>query len=223
MLAESFGFHHVSLGELRRSHLASIRSGVPHLDERIRQCVREEREIPESLLAEYETVPAILQYYNRRASGNRGTWTLEIASKMLNETLADIRAQAKPEGKPQVIIVDGHPLNSGKLSARLVEMFATSFSGLTIVLESPREIAKKRYVERARQVGGDLEERFDARMELTDRILPGFIETMARHGEIIRSKNDETMSPDTAYAHLLGALNKSKAWLSLLEKTGNST
>ncbi|KAI1282174.1 hypothetical protein F5Y07DRAFT_386209 [Xylaria sp. FL0933] len=221
MLAESFGFSHVSIGELRRAHLESIRSGLPLSDERIRQCVREERAIPESLLAEFETVPAVLHYYNHRAAGRLNSWTVKLASKMLNEFFADVRSQAKSEGKPhQVVIVDGHPLTSGKHSAELVEMYATSYSGLTIVLESPREVSKKRYMERARQVG-NLEERFEARMELTDRVLPGFLELMTKQGEVVHSRNEETMSPDMAFTHLLGVLNKSSAWLSLLEKTGN--
>ncbi|KAI3333425.1 P-loop containing nucleoside triphosphate hydrolase protein [Ustulina deusta] len=220
-LAGQFDFHHISMGDLRRTHLESIRLGVPSLDAATRECVRAGTVIPDSLLTQYNTVPAVLQYYNYRAHGHR-SWTIEIAATMLSESLAAVQALARSEGESlKVVIVDGLPLTRGKISAELVNRYLAAYAGLTIVLESPREVARERYLERARLAGDD-EERFEARMELTDNVLEDFIELMAGHGEVVRSRNDETMTVDDAFKHLLSALNESNVWLTLLEKTGNS-
>ncbi|KAI1426087.1 P-loop containing nucleoside triphosphate hydrolase protein [Xylaria sp. FL1777] len=220
-LADRFNFYHVSMGDLRREHLETIRMGVPFLDKAIQDCVRNGEPVPDSLLTQYNTVPAVIQYHNHKAKGHQ-SWTTEIASKMLSESLATARARARSEGKSlQVVIVDGLPLTGGKISAELVDKYIAAYAGLTIVLETPREVAKERYLGRKRLVG-DNADRFEARMELTDRSLPGFIEFMAERGEIVRSKNDETMGPDDAFDTLLSELNNSNVWLTLLDLTGNS-
>ncbi|GAW19164.1 hypothetical protein ANO14919_086480 [Xylariales sp. No.14919] len=220
-LAAEFGFYHISMGDLRRAHLDSIKLGVPHLDEAIREFVREERVIPPDLLAQYHTVPAVLQYYNHRASGSKG-WTTKLAAKMLSEELAVARALAKSQGESvKVIILDGHPLTRGSNSSELVDIYKEVYAGLTIVLETPREVAKQRYLARARSAGNN-SDRFESRMELTDSILYDFIELMAGFGEIVYSENNAAMSIDDAYNVLLSNLNKSSTWPTLLALTGNT-
>ncbi|KAI1752931.1 P-loop containing nucleoside triphosphate hydrolase protein [Xylaria castorea] len=212
MLAHNFRLYHISMGDLRREHLASIRAGVPWMADSIRKLVNNGQIIPDELLEQYETVPAVLQYYNHRASGRRGSWSIKIASAMLNEAITRVNILAQEEGLYKGIIIDGHPLSSGKVSERVVEMLKAAYVGITIVMESPRAVAKQRYLERAR-ISNETEERFDERMATTDRVLPGFIEFMAGFGDIVRSTNDDTMSIDDAYETLLSNLQNSNAWL----------
>ncbi|TGJ81448.1 hypothetical protein E0Z10_g7320 [Xylaria hypoxylon] len=221
-LAKNYGFYHISMGDLRRAHLDSIKLGLPHMDEAIREHVRAGTVIPETLLTQYHTVPAVLQYHNQRASHIRG-WTTNLAVKMINESLALARAVPKWEGESvKVILLDGLPLTGGKVSAELVDIYKAESAGLTIVLESDRDVAKQRYLERMRLVTENAE-RFESRMELTDRILEDFIELMAGTGEVVRSKNDGDMNLYDAYDTLLSNLNKSKTWQTLLQISGNGS
>ncbi|KAI1194901.1 P-loop containing nucleoside triphosphate hydrolase protein [Nemania serpens] len=200
-LATDFGFYHLSLGDLRRSYSKSIRAGVPW-----------------NLLKEhYDTVPAILKHYNLSVDGHR-PWSTELASATIDEELAQAQAFEEVAGEYTGVIIDGHPLTSGETSSEILEIYKEAFSGLTIVIESPREVARQRYIDRARQAIEN-SARFETRMEATDMTLPGFIELMRGYGEVVCSTNDGTMSIDDAYNALLAELDKnSKVWHTLKER-----
>ncbi|KAI0862347.1 P-loop containing nucleoside triphosphate hydrolase protein [Xylaria cubensis] len=191
MLARDFRLYHISIGDLRREHLADIRAGLPGMPEHIRKLANDGQTIPDEILELYGTaVPAVLHYYNHRALGRR----------------------ARETGLYKGIVIDGHPLSGGIISERVVGMFRAAYAGITIVMESPREIAKQRYLERAR-TSSKSEEAFEKRMDLTERILPDFIGLMAGYGNIVCSTNDGTMSIDDAYETLLSNLQDNNAWL----------
>ncbi|KAI1164075.1 hypothetical protein F5B18DRAFT_616803 [Nemania serpens] len=217
-LATDFGFYHLSFGDLRRSYAKSIRSGIPWISDAIRNYVRGKKIIPQDLLKEYDTVPAILLHHNLLVSGRR-TWSTELASAMVNEELAQARAFEEWGGEYTGMIIDGHPLTSGDASAQIIETYKQAFSGLTIVIESPREIARQRYLDRAR-LAAENSALFEARMNLTDLVFPGFVELMKGYGEVVYSTNDGTMSVDDAYNALLAELDKSsKVWHTLKERS----
>ncbi|KAI0460685.1 P-loop containing nucleoside triphosphate hydrolase protein [Xylaria acuta] len=214
-LADSFGLYHISMSDLRRAHLASIRAGVPWVAEPIRKYVKGGKIIPQHLLEQYEAVPAVLQYYNHITSGNRN-WTTEIASAMLNEEITRVSVLAQSEGKYKGIILDEHPLPEGTVSEDLVAMYKPA--GITIVIESSRKFARQRYLERVK-ILGENEERFNQRMKSTDRVLPRFIELMEGFGDIVRWKNDDdTMFADQVYRDLRSGLNKNNAWLTFTKQ-----
>ncbi|KAI1191635.1 P-loop containing nucleoside triphosphate hydrolase protein [Nemania serpens] len=217
-LAVDFGFYHISLGDLRRGYSRSLRSGLPWMSDAIRKCVTEGTAIPQSLLNEYDTVPAILQHHNLFVGGCK-TWSIELASTMMSEQLAQAQAFEEEGGEYTGVIIDGHPLTSGMVSPLTIDAYEQAFSGLTIVIESPREIAQQRYLDRARSVIED-SARFEARMKLTDRFLPAFIEWMEGNGEVVYSTNDGTMSIDDAYNALVAELDRnSKVWHALKERS----
>ncbi|KAH8166589.1 hypothetical protein CIB48_g1669 [Xylaria polymorpha] len=216
ILAGEFNLYHVSMGDLRRAHLASLQAGVPEMGESIRAHVKNNTVIPDALLAPYTTVPAVLAYHNHRASKGRG-WSTDIASIMLNEAITRANDLARAKGGINGIIIDGHPLTSGNLSQEIVQQHIREYGGLTIVLESPREVARQRYLNRARLLS-DNKERFEKRMELTNQVLPEFIEYMAGFGEIVRSNNDETMWIEDVYDSLLLKLKQSNAWLTFTKQ-----
>lgn len=198
------------MGDLRRGHLKSIKAGIPSLKDRdITKCIQKGNEIPESVLARYDPVPAVLPYYNHRTRGFQ-IWTVDVATAMLEEELARVRALEERERGTNggVVLIDGHPLTGGDASSEVVQKYLASYAGLTIVIESPRHVAKQRYIERARQPNTD-GAHFEGRMDLTDRVLPWFIALMAGHGEIVWSKNDGDMTIEDAYDALCSELNKS--------------
>lgn len=219
MLARDFGLYHISIGDLRREHLADIRAGLPGMPEHIRKLANDGQTIPDEILEPYGTVPAVLHYYNHRAAGRRGTWTINLATTMLNEAITNANTLARETGLYQGIVIDGHPLSGGVISERVVGMFRAAYAGITIVMESPREIAKQRYLERAR-TSSKSEEAFEKRMDFTERVLADFIELMANYGNIVYSTNDGTMSIDDAYETLLSNLQDNNAWLTF---TNNQT
>ncbi|GAP91113.1 putative uridine kinase [Rosellinia necatrix] len=220
-LAADFGLYHISLGDVRRAHLDAINNGVPLLrNNAICEYVKQDKVIPPNLLARYDVVPAVLLYHNHRASRHRG-WTAQLAAAMMAEELSRIQEATESSGNSNAgVIVDGHPLTGGVISEEVVLMNMGQFAGLTIVIESPRETARQRFVERSRQIT-DNNERFETRMELTDRALPKFITLMAGFGEIVRSRNDESMTIDDAYNALLLALDRSRAWQLLIRETAS--
>ncbi|KAI1743762.1 P-loop containing nucleoside triphosphate hydrolase protein [Xylaria scruposa] len=218
MLAHNFELYHISIGDLKREHLAHIRAGLPGMAEPIKKLAEDGQVIPNEMLKQYEVVPAVLQYYNHRASNGRGTWTTNLAAVMLNEAVSNANTLARESGLYKGIVIDGHPLSSGKISENIVKMFKAAYAGLTIVMDSPREVARQRYLERARSPG-KIEEVFEKRMDLTDLILPAFIELMAGYGDIVYSTNEGTMSIDDAYESLLAKLQDNNAWLAFTNQT----
>ncbi|KAI0486641.1 P-loop containing nucleoside triphosphate hydrolase protein [Xylaria cf. heliscus] len=192
MLAFNFRLYHISMGDLRRSHLDALRIGVPWMSEPIRQHIRDGEIVPRELTNPYEAMPAVLLYHNDRVSGRR-SWSTETASAMLREEMVRMSALAQSE-------------------ENLVQEYRNIYAGLTIVMETPIEVARQRYLERAR-MPSENEARFDRRMESTLIALPGFIDLMANYGEIVRSTNDDTMSVDEAYETLIENLNQSNTWL----------
>ncbi|KAI8626950.1 P-loop containing nucleoside triphosphate hydrolase protein [Xylariaceae sp. FL1651] len=104
-----------------------------------------------------------------------------------------------------------------KLDEARAEDFIASFSGLTIVIECPRDVAKKRYIQRSR--GNEDAARFETRMEKTDEILPPFIELMAGYGTVVYSVNDDTMTIEDAYNVLLSQLYNTSIFLTLAQRT----
>ncbi|KAI2642538.1 P-loop containing nucleoside triphosphate hydrolase protein [Xylaria nigripes] len=218
-LAAEFGFHHISMGDLRRSYLAKLKATVPDVDEDIRPYIIQEKAIPSSLLARYNPIPALFLYQNHRvsqANSGRRSWSYSLALAMLEEAIAEKQALAKPDCKYRAIIIDGHPLTSGTLSADLVMKYRENYSGLTILIECPREDAKKRYLDRARLLSENAD-RFESRMALTDATLPAFIRLMADYGEIIRSTNSSSMTIDEAYNALVQKLRESRTFQRLIQ------
>ncbi|KAI1124364.1 hypothetical protein F5Y10DRAFT_269205 [Nemania abortiva] len=115
-LARHFNFYHISMGDLRRAHGQSLRAGVPWMSEAIKQCIREGREIPEELSRDYDVLPAVLQLHNRKVNGTLG-WTVDLASAMINEEIAEARRVSRDwRVKYTGIIIDGHPLTGGRIS-----------------------------------------------------------------------------------------------------------
>ncbi|KAI1823580.1 P-loop containing nucleoside triphosphate hydrolase protein [Xylaria intraflava] len=214
-LAANFGLYHVSMGDLRRRYLEKLRAGAPGIDHDIQQYIVEGKEIPQELLKRYNTIPAIIQYHNHRAQGLH-SWTSQIASAMLEEELAELRAPGQQVGRYKAILIDGHPLTGGVVSQIFVEKYLPIYSGLTIAIDCPREVCKRRYVERAR-VLSENEAKFETRMALTDKALPVFLELMASYGEIVHSTNDDTMTIDDAYNALVGQLRESRVFFSLTQ------
>lgn len=217
MLAARFGFHHISLGDVRRDHLKSLREGIPSLNnQEITDYVQKGDKIPKSVLARYDPVPAVLIYYNHRTRAPR-TWSLHLATVMLEEELARVRALEERERGAHggIVLVDGHPLSAGVISSELFRKYLASYAGLTIVIESPRHVAKQRYIERARQPDTD-GDHFEARMNLAERLLPPFLELVARHGEIVYSQNNGDMTIEEAHNILCSELNKSPAFRALI-------
>ncbi|KAI1113223.1 hypothetical protein F5Y14DRAFT_462755 [Nemania sp. NC0429] len=218
-LATHFGFYHISLGEKRRSYGNAIRAELPSMSEAVRRCIQGGTAIPEDILQQYDPVPATLRYHNLLV-GNHKRWSAELASMIIDEELAKARAlEAERGGEYTGIIIDGHPVTEGQISHRVIEAYKQAFSGLSIVIESPREVAQQRYLSRARLVIED-STRFESRMKTTDKVLPGFIESMKGYGEVVFSTNDGTMTIDDAYHALLGELDKnSKVWHTLKERS----
>ncbi|RYC58041.1 hypothetical protein CHU98_g8180 [Xylaria longipes] len=215
MLAKEFNLYYISIGDLRRAHLSAIRLGVPWMAESIREHLNEGKVIPGRLLQRYQTVPAVLRYYSLRLAGG-SEWSTQTGAVMIDEELTRLNALARSEGGIRGILIDGHPLTTGKVSGEIVERLSSSYESFTIVIESPRKVARQRYRERA-IMPGDNEERFNQR-DQADKALPGFLKLISNFGEIIRSRNDETMSIDDAFNTLLSNLNKSEAWLKLLDR-----
>jgi adenylate kinase family enzyme len=142
----------------------------------------------------------------------RRTWTTKFASALIREKLAEAQAA----GKYKAIIIDGFPLTSGSHTEELVQEFRASYSGLTIVIESPRNLAKKRYLERFRLVT-DNEERFEKRMTITVEVLPTFAAQMAKLGSVVYSMNDhETI--EEAYDVLKSHLIKDATFQELVQR-----
>ncbi|KAJ2987386.1 hypothetical protein NUW58_g4537 [Xylaria curta] len=217
LLCERFGFYHVSMGDVRRAHANTLKYGLI-IDADVRQCVENDEVIPREILARYNPVPAVFYYHNYRVHGGKG-WRTHLAAIMLNEEIDNAKAPGDREYKG--ILLDGHPLTGGQVSKELVEMYKEQFAGLTIVIESPRGVANQRYIERAR-LEVETQDRFDARMELTERSLPEFIELMRGQGDVVRSMNDASMSIEDAYDALLLELNKSSRWLALTQGDSDS-
>jgi hypothetical protein len=215
MLAASFGFYHFSMGDARRKLLVQTKSPIPGMPDEINKLISDGQEIPEDVLAQFRPVPVILKYHNCRVKGV-STWS--VAPDMMEQTFTEVRA----EGKHKAIIVDGFPLVTGNANGVIVRHFIEQFSGLTIVLESPLDVAKKRYLERERLIT-DTAERFEARAERTDRALPQFLELMAGLGSIVVLTNDGTMTIDETYNALVAKLRDSPIFLTLTEDDRNST
>ncbi|KAJ3579380.1 hypothetical protein NPX13_g1181 [Xylaria arbuscula] len=223
-LAEEYGFHHLSMEDLERSHLESIREGVPFVDEAIRDCVRKGTMIPETFLDQYDTVPAVLQYYNHRAKelakdqpGQR-SWSLEIAEKMLREGLADIRTLARLEDKPsKIVILEGLP-QIGVIWEELVKQLKDKYTGLTIVLQSSRRAVKERHAARVKSLH-DEGRFFETQVDFTGRAVQDFLSSMSREDEVIYSESNNKDSDGSVRNK---DANVSEAFNILVEKLGNS-
>ncbi|KAI1437679.1 P-loop containing nucleoside triphosphate hydrolase protein [Xylaria sp. CBS 124048] len=203
-LAAQFDFYHISMGDLRRSYLAQLKAGAPEMDEEVRRYIQEGKIIPEQILKRYNPVPVLLNYHNHRTVGGH-SWTVKLALGMIEEKMAELRSQRPASRRCKPVIIDGHPLTAGTISIEIVTNYLRVYSGLTIVTESPRAVAKQRYLSRSRLPSEDAA-RFESRMELTNRALPPFLEFMALYGEVLRSQNDENMTIDEAYYALLRKL-----------------
>ncbi|KAI1176013.1 P-loop containing nucleoside triphosphate hydrolase protein [Nemania sp. FL0916] len=215
-LAADLGFYHISIGGLCRSYIASIAAGLPGMSDPIRKCVAENTRIPQSLLDEFETVPAILQFYNHSTPSQ---WSIELASAMIDDEISKVRRLERERGEFTGIIIDGYPITRGTMSFELVERYEPFFSGLTIVIESPRELAEQRYISRARFPFCD-KAHFKNRMRKMEPSNRAFIEVMANLGEIVRYTNDGN-SIDEAYNALLSHLNESSSvWRALIWRAG---
>ncbi|KAI1343498.1 P-loop containing nucleoside triphosphate hydrolase protein [Xylariaceae sp. FL0016] len=209
-LADEFGFYHVSMGDARRELEAQIRApdGLPGMPDNVNQHALEAEPIPDEVLARFRPVPVILPYWNCRVRQQR-SWML--APEILNEKLSEARAA----GTYRAVIVDGFPVTAGRTSETVIRGILSSFSGLTIVIDSPREVARRRYLERAR--GDTNEETFERRMGHTDVILPQFIEFMSQFGSVVHFTNEGTMTIDAAYSAFVGKLTDSSVFQTLTQ------
>ncbi|KAJ8128473.1 hypothetical protein O1611_g5161 [Lasiodiplodia mahajangana] len=217
-LAAQFNFYYICLEDCRRTLLEQLHAGVPWLSDDIRQCINENREVTSELYSDYETVPIVIQLYNEIINGTRG-WTSSLAIAIIEEEISKMNAEEESDVRYRAIMIDGHPLTAGNVSAEVVARYQDRYAGLIIAISSPAEVAQRRYIDRIKTPSDD-EDRFRARIRLVARVLSEFLKNMS--GNKIYFEYEKNMTMDEAYHELVVQLREAEVWQRLTkDKTGD--
>jgi adenylate kinase family enzyme len=221
MLADKYGLYHLSIGDIRRDFLRRVQEGgIGHISDEIDKYIKARKVIPEDLLKQpeeegelflgkYKRVPAILPCYNRYT---QNLATFPVVPAIIRENIGEAQSQSQyavGKGKGikrhyyKAMLIDGLPVTTGELNQKIVAEFKDQFSGLTIVVECPENVARSRYVERKRLETDD-EEKFERRMERTGRSLPPFLALMeGRYGStMVKVVNDGSRTVEQVFEDL---------------------
>ncbi|KAI1124895.1 P-loop containing nucleoside triphosphate hydrolase protein [Nemania abortiva] len=219
-LAAEFNLHHISIGDTFRE-LSSVRwKPIPGMPDEINEFIVDKEAIPCSILHRHfdpAPIPVALQVHNRRVWGN---YSINLCGPLLREKAAEITS--KGGVLPHAIIIDGlhtacYNLQNATFEQMLQE-FAPSYSGLTIRIECPHDVAKKRFLKRARWGDGD-GEKFEERMRKHKRFTAKLLDFLALRGSVVTTVNDGTMTVEDAYQTLLTNLEGNPVWESIITRS----
>ncbi|KAH8164044.1 hypothetical protein CIB48_g4202 [Xylaria polymorpha] len=211
-LAAEFNLYHLSLGETYRALNRALRQPIPSMPEEINTCLVNQKEIPETALAQFKPghVPVVLQLHNRNVQNSKEP---NLSGEILRERIA--RLKSKRSIVPRAVIVDGlHSAFSRRDSTefkQVLQEFAPSFSGLTIHIVCPKNVARSRYLQRARSSDSTVE-RFEERMLKYEAFTPLLLNMLKSEGVVVETVNDDTMTIDEAYQTLLKHLDGVPLW-----------
>ncbi|KAI1816795.1 P-loop containing nucleoside triphosphate hydrolase protein [Poronia punctata] len=224
MLAEEFGFLHISIGDILREYRKQRDSLNPKLPpnwpesarQAIIECMKNNKPIPDNILHTFPGLlpPVVLVYHNYHVKNDtqdrksKASW-LTPQIMLENMKLA--------EGRYKALLVDGLPVTPFERNVEVINHFGKLNSGLTIVITCPVEVARERYLNRAR-MASENEAKFARRMEKTERILPQFIKFMEEQGTVVTAINDGTLSVEEAYRELFAKLSRSEVFWGLIGK-----
>ncbi|RYC60256.1 hypothetical protein CHU98_g5955 [Xylaria longipes] len=210
-LATDFNLYHISLGETYRAMSRARRAPIPGFPQEINTCLVNRQVIPETALAQFRPgpIPVILQLHNRNVQNLKEP---NLSGEILREKIAELSGLSVV---PRAVIIDGlHSAFSRRSRAefrQVLQEFAPSFSGLTIHLRCPKDVARRRYLQRARSVDSGVE-KFEARMQNYEIFIPQLLDLLESEGTVVETLNDDTMTVDEAYQILVQNLNEVPYW-----------
>jgi adenylate kinase family enzyme len=216
-LAAEFRLCHVSLADAFKDLIKARRGPIDGMPEEINACLLNRVEIPQQALSNLRTVPVALRLHNCRV---RDEFIYELAPAVLQEKIEESMAQHIP----RAVIVDGLNIVCSRNRSRgnnmsviqAVDEFAPSFSGLTILIQCPREVAKKRYLSREDDTVS--EETFEKRMQNYETNTPKLLQYLEKEGIVVEISNDDAISIDQDYGLLVDKLSMVPLWRFLAGK-----
>ncbi|KAI0439835.1 P-loop containing nucleoside triphosphate hydrolase protein [Xylaria telfairii] len=206
-LAAEFNLHHISLGETYRALDRARRKPIPSMPHEINTYLVSQKEIPETVLAQFKPghIPVVLQLHNYTMRNSKRP---NLSGGILRERIAYLLSERSI--LPRAIIVDA------------LRGFAPSFSGLTIHIVCPKNVARSRYLRRARS-GNSNVEKFEERMLKYEVFMPRFLNMLKSEGVVVETVNDDTMTIDEAYRVLLKHLDEVPLWRAIIEMSPPAT
>ncbi|KAI0531668.1 P-loop containing nucleoside triphosphate hydrolase protein [Xylaria digitata] len=210
-LAAEFGLYHLSIGDEYRAAKQAARTAIPEMPDEINRYLIDRMEIPPDVLnGVFDRAPFVLQLHNSLMRGQR--FDCILFNELLQEKITKVMA-----GKgdlPRAIVLDGlhalsieDPDDLGYTLRRITPMF----SKLTIHIQCPVNVAKTRYLQRARSRHHSVE-RFGRRIKTHYQTLPRFLEELQNRGVVVDTVNDDTMTVDEAFRILSEKLDEVPEW-----------
>ncbi|KAF2967825.1 hypothetical protein GQX73_g5749 [Xylaria multiplex] len=215
-LAADFGLYHVSIGDEFRAARKARKEEIPGMPCEINEYLIERTEIPTPLLHNlFKPVPFVLLLHNSIVRGEEFNAT--IIAQLLKEKSA--KAMERKGDLPRAMIVDSlDALRVEEINdlRGALQQIAPTFSGLTIHIQCPENVARKRFLLRARSPHDDARQ-FRRRMEWHEEMIPQIVDQLQGLSVVVETVNDDTMTVDEAFRILSEKLDKVPEWKRLME------
>ncbi|KAI1327783.1 P-loop containing nucleoside triphosphate hydrolase protein [Xylariaceae sp. FL0255] len=212
-LAANFDLAHISIGDTFRALRDEVSRPIFGLPGFINEYILFGLRIPDIRLAHFKPVPAILLVHNFMVTGEGA---VDAMAAMLREKLAEMAASNSP---PRAAIIDGTESafrDEEDNAAEVYQKFAPTFSGLTILVDCPREVSEVRYLARARP-GDDSKIQFNARMKAWEELGLMVLDFLKTQGPVVTCSNDGSKTVDEAYTDLVSDLQAEPIWQNIMQ------
>ncbi|KAI0007912.1 P-loop containing nucleoside triphosphate hydrolase protein [Xylariaceae sp. FL0662B] len=203
-LAADYDLYHMSIGDVLR---AKLQPPIPGVSDPINELVAQGKPIPDEMAADLQAhYPLELQIY-----GYLVRWDIvppALAFPLLTEQIERVYESGRYRG----VLLDGVPRELGHLEA--AERILPALPGLLIFLDCPEEVARARYLGRARS--NDDNSSFDHRLEHFREHMPPVLDYFEAAGSLVRIPVDGMATIDAAYASLVTRLGKEPKWQAIM-------
>ncbi|KAI5917927.1 P-loop containing nucleoside triphosphate hydrolase protein [Camillea tinctor] len=196
LIAAEFRLYHLSIGELLRS---VCKPPIQGAGEYINEIIRHGKLVPGELV-DTLSLPAstAVNIHNYRIL--REIVPSHIAFPVLQKKILELEAQGAYNG----VLLDGFPRQLDHYEEARELCFGPNFPTLVIYIDCPVEIARTRYLSRARD--GDSIAVFDKRLAQFREHTPSLLQRFAEENILIRTMNDGSMTVMEAFEALVVCL-----------------
>ncbi|KAI0592781.1 P-loop containing nucleoside triphosphate hydrolase protein [Biscogniauxia sp. FL1348] len=196
LVAAEFKLYHISIGDLLR---AVCSPPIQEAGEHINKMVENGELVPGELIDTLGRSAALaVRIHNYRVM--RDIVPSRIAFPILQEKIMELEA----EGTYRGVLLDGFPRQLDHCEEARELCFGPEFPTLVIYIDCPVEVARRRYLARARD--GDTAASFDKRLAQFEEHMPSLLRKFADEGILVSTVNEGSMTIDETYEALVTSL-----------------
>ncbi|KAI1485403.1 P-loop containing nucleoside triphosphate hydrolase protein [Biscogniauxia mediterranea] len=196
LVAAEFKLCHISIGDLMR---AVCSPPIQEAGEYINKMIENGELVPSELIDTLSRSVALkVRIHNHRVV--RDIVPSHIALPILQRKILDLEVEGTYNG----VLLDGFPRQLDHCEEARELCFGPEFPTLVIYIDCPVEVARMRYLARARD--GDTAASFDKRLAQFEEHMPSLLRKLADEGLLVRAVIDGSMTVDEAYELLVASL-----------------